>query len=72
MAFDGSAIVALLDGAVSKGTVHGVAAVAVDRSGQLFHHAAGEGRAHIVPQRVDDQGSGHYEMVWTPPTSKLK
>ena len=42
MAFDGSAIVALLDGAVSNGTVHGVAAVAVDRSGQLFHHAAGE------------------------------
>jgi len=42
MAFDGSAIVALLDGAVSKGTVHGVAAVVVDRSGQQFHHAAGE------------------------------
>jgi methyl acetate hydrolase len=42
MAFDGSAIVALLDGAVSKGTVHGVAAVVVDRSGQLVHHAAGE------------------------------
>jgi CubicO group peptidase (beta-lactamase class C family) len=34
--------VALLDGAVSKGIVHGVAAVVVDRSGQLFHHAAGE------------------------------
>ncbi len=42
MAFDGSAIKALLDGAVSKGALHGVAAVVVDRSGQLFHHAAGE------------------------------
>ena len=42
MAFDGSAIVALLDGAVSIGTVHGVAVVVVDRTGQLFHHAAGE------------------------------
>jgi CubicO group peptidase (beta-lactamase class C family) len=47
MAFDGSAIKALLDGAVAKGAVHGVAAVVVDRHGQLFHHAAGEagGRA---------------------------
>jgi CubicO group peptidase (beta-lactamase class C family) len=42
MAFDGSAIVALLDRAASKGALHGVAAVVVDRSGQLFHHAAGE------------------------------
>lgn len=42
MAFNGSAIVALLDGAVSKGALHGVAAVVVDRNGQLFHHAAGE------------------------------
>ncbi len=42
MSFDGSAIKALLDGAVSKGAVHGIAAVVVDRSGQLFHHAAGE------------------------------
>src|SRR4051812_26400325 len=42
MAFNGSAIAALLDGAVSKGTLHGVAAVVVDRNGQLFHHAAGE------------------------------
>jgi CubicO group peptidase (beta-lactamase class C family) len=44
MAFNGSAIVALLDGAVSKGALHGVAAVVVDRNGQLFHHAAGEAR----------------------------
>lgn len=42
MAFDGSAIRALLDGAVSKGAVHGIAAVVVDRDGELFHHAAGE------------------------------
>lgn len=42
MAFDGSAIKALLDGAASKGTLHGVAAVVVDRNGLLFHHAAGE------------------------------
>ena len=42
MSFNGSAIKALLDGAVSKGSVHGIAAVVVDRSGLLFHHAAGE------------------------------
>jgi CubicO group peptidase (beta-lactamase class C family) len=42
MAFNGSAIVALLDEAVSKGALHGAAAVVVDRNGQLFHHAAGE------------------------------
>jgi len=42
MAFDGSAIKALLDGAVSKGVAHGFAAVVVDRGGPLFHHAAGE------------------------------
>jgi CubicO group peptidase (beta-lactamase class C family) len=42
MSFNGSAIKALLDGAVSKGSVHGIAAVVVDRSGCLFHHAAGE------------------------------
>jgi CubicO group peptidase (beta-lactamase class C family) len=42
MSFDGSAIKALLDGAVSKGAVHGVAAVVVDRKGPLFYHAAGE------------------------------
>jgi CubicO group peptidase (beta-lactamase class C family) len=42
MSFDGSAIKALLDGAVSKGAVHGIAAVVVDRSGLIFHHAAGE------------------------------
>ena len=42
MAFDGSAIKALLDGAVAKGAVHGIAAVMVDRNAALFHHAAGE------------------------------
>lgn len=42
MAFDGSAIKALLDDAVAKGALHGVAAVVVDRSGLLFQHAAGE------------------------------
>jgi hypothetical protein len=42
MTFDGSAIKTLLDDAVSKGAVHGIAAVVVDRSGPLFHHAAGE------------------------------
>ncbi|MGA3247608.1 MAG: serine hydrolase domain-containing protein [Paraburkholderia sp.] len=42
MSFDGSAIKTLLDDAVSKGGIHGIAAVVVDRSGQLFHHAAGE------------------------------
>lgn len=42
MSFDGSAIKVLLDGAVSKGVVHGIAAMVVDRSGPLFHHAAGE------------------------------
>ncbi|MBL8348825.1 MAG: beta-lactamase family protein [Burkholderiaceae bacterium] len=42
MAFDGSAIQALLDDAVAKGALHGVAAVVVDRKGLLFHHAAGE------------------------------
>ena len=42
MAFNGSAIAAVLDAAVAKGALHGVAAVVVDRNGQLFHHAAGE------------------------------
>ena len=45
MAFNGSAIQALLDGVVAKGALHGVAAVVVDRHGQLFHHAAGEANA---------------------------
>ena len=44
MAFDGSAIKALLQGAVSNGSLHGVAAIVVDRNGPLFHHAAGEAR----------------------------
>ena len=42
MSFDGSAIKALLDGAVSKGTVHGIAGLVVDRNGPVFLHAAGE------------------------------
>ena len=45
MAFDGSAIKALLDGAVAKGAVHGIAALVVGRDGPLFHHAAGEADA---------------------------
>jgi methyl acetate hydrolase len=48
MTFDGSAIKALLDDAVSKGAVHGIAAVVVDRSGPLFHHAAGEASEHTM------------------------
>ena len=48
MAFNGSAIAALLDKAVSKGALHGVAAVVVDRNGQLFHHAAGEARERTL------------------------
>ena len=42
MAFDGSTIRALLDGAVAKGAVHGIAALVVGRDGPLFQHAAGE------------------------------
>jgi len=42
MAFDGSAIRALLDGAVAKGAVHGIAALVVSRDGTLFEHTAGE------------------------------
>ena len=42
MAFDGSAIKALLDAAAASGAVHGIAAIVVDRHGPLFHHAAGE------------------------------
>ncbi|MFL9910939.1 serine hydrolase domain-containing protein [Paraburkholderia sp. RL17-337-BIB-A] len=48
MIFDGSAIKARLDDAVSKGAVHGIAAVVVDRSGPLFHHAAGEAGQHAM------------------------
>ena len=48
MTFDGSAIKALLDDAVSKGAIHGIAAVVVDRSGPLFHHAAGEAGEHAM------------------------
>ena len=48
MAFDGSAIKTLLDGAVAKGAVHGIAALVVDRSGPLFHHAAGEAHARSL------------------------
>ena len=45
MAFDGSNIRTLLDGAVSQGAVHGIAALVVGRDGPLFHHAAGEADA---------------------------
>ncbi|ALL68431.1 Beta-lactamase class C penicillin binding protein [Paraburkholderia caribensis MBA4] len=48
MIFDGSTIRALLDGAVSKGVVHGVAAIVVDRNGPLFHYAAGEADEHTM------------------------
>lgn len=48
MSFDGSRIAALLDGAVSKGAVHGIAALVVDRNGPLFHHAAGEAEARTM------------------------
>lgn len=48
MTFDGSAIKTLLDSAVSKGTVHGIAVLVVDRSGPLFHHAAGEAGEHSM------------------------
>lgn len=45
MQFEGSAIQALLDGAVADGAVHGIAALVVDRDGLLFHGAAGEAKA---------------------------
>ncbi|MGA7812894.1 serine hydrolase domain-containing protein, partial [Caballeronia sp.] len=48
MTFDGSAIKALLDDAVSKGAVHGIAAMVVDRSGPVFQHAAGEAGEHTM------------------------
>ena len=48
MAFDGSAIQALLQGAVAKGAVHGVAALVVDRQGVLFQGTAGEARANTL------------------------
>ena len=48
MTFDGSAIKALLDDAVSRGAVRGIAAVVVDRNGPLFHHAAGEAGEHAM------------------------
>ncbi|MDH4391033.1 MAG: serine hydrolase [Aquabacterium sp.] len=48
MAFDGSAIQALLQGAVAKGAVHGVAAIVVDRHGVLFQGAAGEATSNTL------------------------
>ena len=48
MSFNGSGIAALLDGAVSKGAVHGIAALVVDRNGPLVHHAAGEADARTL------------------------
>ena len=49
MTFDGSGIKALLDDVVAKGAVHGIAAVVVDRNGQLFHRA-GESGLNVVDQ----------------------
>src|SRR5580698_3327131 len=48
MTFDGSAIKALFDDAVSKGAIHGIAAIVVDRSGPLFQYAAGEANQHTL------------------------
>jgi methyl acetate hydrolase len=48
MAFDGSAIQALLDSAVARGAVHGISAMVVDRNGPLFQGAAGEATAGTV------------------------
>jgi CubicO group peptidase (beta-lactamase class C family) len=48
MAFDGTGIRVLLDAAAAKGAVHGIAAVVVDRDGELFHHAAGEANARTM------------------------
>ncbi|MBS0448360.1 MAG: beta-lactamase family protein [Proteobacteria bacterium] len=48
MAFDGTTIRALLDGVTAKGSLHGIAALVVDRNGPLFHHAAGEAREHTM------------------------
>lgn len=48
MIFDGSAIKALFDDAVSKGAIHGIAAIVVDRSGPLFQYAAGEANQHTL------------------------
>ena len=48
MAFDGTTIKALLDGAVARGAMHGVAALVVDRNGPLFQHAAGEANARTM------------------------
>ncbi len=48
MAFDGSAIQALLNGAVAKGAVHGVAALVVGRDGVLFQGEAGEAGTDTV------------------------
>ena len=42
MAFDGSAIRALLDGAVAQGAVHGIAALVVDRKDARWCAAPGE------------------------------
>ncbi len=48
MAFDGSAIQALLQGAVANGALHGVAALVVDRQSVLFQGAAGEASADTL------------------------
>jgi hypothetical protein len=38
----------LLDDAVANGAVHGIAAMVFDRSGALFHRAAGEAGQHSM------------------------
>ena len=48
MSFDGSAIRVLLDGAVSRGVVHGISGLVVDRNGPLFLYATGEANEHTV------------------------
>jgi len=48
MSFDGSAIRVLLDGAVSRGVVHGISGLVVDRNGPLFLYAAGEASERTV------------------------
>ncbi|MFM0004512.1 hypothetical protein PQR57_26235 [Paraburkholderia dipogonis] len=45
--FDDSAIKASLDD-VSRKALFGIAAMVVDRSGPLFHHAAGEAGQHTM------------------------
>ena len=63
MAFDGSAIRALLDGAVAKGAVHGMSALVVDRHGAVFHHAAGEANGRTLYRNASMTKA---VATWTP------